>query len=179
MSADSSPTATGGGAPPPTVKKGRMALVWLIPIVAGLYGVYLGVDAYLSEGPTIKIFFDTADGLEAGKTLVKYKDVEIQPLEGVSLAPARLVPLLQPSREDEGLDPAIGKPTRGAGLDQLVDERRSARSQLLQSLPLHRRSGGRDRDPAAQRSGRAGRPARWPVLDFTWDRDEGILILRF
>ena len=37
------------------------------------------------QGPTIAISFDTADGLEAGKTKVKYKDVEVGVVEEVRL----------------------------------------------------------------------------------------------
>ena len=61
-------------------------LVWLIPIVAALVGGWLAVKAILDKGPTITITFETAEGLEAGKTKIKYKDVEVGLVQSVSLA---------------------------------------------------------------------------------------------
>jgi paraquat-inducible protein B len=52
-------------------------LVWLIPIVAALIGGWLAVKTYLDKGPEITITFKTAEGLEAGKTKIKYKDVDV------------------------------------------------------------------------------------------------------
>jgi paraquat-inducible protein B len=52
-------------------------LIWLIPIVAVLIGGWLAVKTILEQGPTITITFKTAEGLEAGKTKVKYKNIDI------------------------------------------------------------------------------------------------------
>jgi paraquat-inducible protein B len=52
-------------------------LVWLIPLIAALVGGWLAVKSVLDRGPVITISFKTAEGLEAGKTKVKFKDVEI------------------------------------------------------------------------------------------------------
>ncbi|HEY6281246.1 MAG TPA: MlaD family protein [Burkholderiales bacterium] len=54
-----------------------LQLVWVIPIVAALVGGWLAVKTILEQGPTITISFKTGEGLEAGKTKIKYKDVEI------------------------------------------------------------------------------------------------------
>jgi paraquat-inducible protein B len=51
--------------------------VWVIPIVAVLVGGWLAVQAILEKGPTITITFKTAEGLEAGKTKIKYKNIDI------------------------------------------------------------------------------------------------------
>ncbi|GGY13389.1 PqiB family protein [Paludibacterium paludis] len=51
--------------------------VWLIPVLAAAIGAWLAVHAILSRGPTITIAFKSAEGLEAGKTRIKYKDVDI------------------------------------------------------------------------------------------------------
>ena len=64
-------------------------LVWIIPIVAVLVGGWLGVRAWLERGPVITIVFKTAEGLEAGKTKIKYKDVEIGLVKTITLAPDR------------------------------------------------------------------------------------------
>ena len=43
------------------------------------------VQRYLTEGPTIRISFRAAEGIEAGKTFIKYKDVEIGKVTAVDL----------------------------------------------------------------------------------------------
>jgi paraquat-inducible protein B len=65
--------------PEPEVEKpSRMpSLVWLIPLLAALIGLTLVVRSVLEQGPTVTVSFRSADGLEPGKTKVKYKDVDI------------------------------------------------------------------------------------------------------
>ena len=64
-------------------------LVWLIPLVAALIGGWLAVKTILERGPTITISFKTAEGLEAGKTKIKYKEVEIGLVKSVTLSEDR------------------------------------------------------------------------------------------
>lgn len=67
--------------------KKSFSIVWLVPTVALLIGVWL-VYVFLSEkGPTITITFENAEGLEAGKTKIKYKNVDIGQVESISLSP--------------------------------------------------------------------------------------------
>lgn len=61
-------------------------LVWLVPLVAALIGGWLAVKSILEQGPVITIVFKNAEGLEAGKTRVKYKDVEIGLVSAVTLS---------------------------------------------------------------------------------------------
>ena len=66
--------------PKPQVKRRREwlpSLIWLIPIVAALVGVTLVARILMERGPEVVLTFKTAEGLEAGKTAVKYKDVQI------------------------------------------------------------------------------------------------------
>ena len=62
------------------------SLIWLVPIVAALIGIGMVVHNWASEGPVIEISFITAEGLEAGKTQVKYKDVVIGFVDSIRLA---------------------------------------------------------------------------------------------
>src|SRR5262244_4524158 len=64
-------------------------LIWIVPIVAVLVGGWLAVRAILERGPVITITFKTAEGLEAGKTKIKYKDVEIGLVKTVTLSTDR------------------------------------------------------------------------------------------
>ncbi|HTD02618.1 intermembrane transport protein PqiB [Undibacterium sp.] len=62
------------------------SLIWLIPIVAALVGLTLVVKTLAERGPSITISFRTADGLEAGKTKVKFKDVDIGLVQAITLS---------------------------------------------------------------------------------------------
>ena len=59
--------------------------IWLIPILAVLIGLSLVVKGIIDKGPTITIAFKSGEGLEAGKTHVKYKDMEIGLVKAISL----------------------------------------------------------------------------------------------
>ena len=65
----------------------RISVVWIIPILAAAVALGIAVQRILSEGPTITIVFKAAEGLEAGKTLVEYKDVSIGQVTAVRLSP--------------------------------------------------------------------------------------------
>ncbi|MGF6572452.1 paraquat-inducible protein B [Paraburkholderia fungorum] len=64
----------------------RMQLVWLVPIVAVLIGGWLATKAILERGEKVTISFKTGEGLEAGKTKLKFKDVDIGVVETVNLS---------------------------------------------------------------------------------------------
>ena len=58
-------------------RKKQISIVWLIPIVAVLIGGWLAYKGLSEKGPVVTITFESAEGLEAGKTQLKYKDVKI------------------------------------------------------------------------------------------------------
>jgi paraquat-inducible protein B len=58
-------------------KKKQFSIVWVVPIVAILIGGWLAYKGLSEKGPMVTISFESADGLEAGKTKVRYKDVEV------------------------------------------------------------------------------------------------------
>jgi paraquat-inducible protein B len=78
----------GGNLPEPVVKHRRFnaSWIWLVPAVAALVGLSLVINAWRQQGPTISISFQTAQGLESGKTVVKYKDVVIGKVTGIRLS---------------------------------------------------------------------------------------------
>jgi len=68
-------------------KKGtRISVVWIIPILAAVVAAGIAIQRIMSEGPTINIVFKAAEGLEAGKTFIKYKDVNIGQVTAVKLS---------------------------------------------------------------------------------------------
>ena len=66
--------------------RSRMPIVWLIPLVALFVGAWLAYKAWSETGPIITISFKTAEGLEAGKTKIKYKNVEIGQIQSIELS---------------------------------------------------------------------------------------------
>jgi paraquat-inducible protein B len=81
----------GEGLPEPVVRRRRVnaSLIWLVPIVAALIGLSLVISAWMQQGPTISISFQSAEGLDPGKTVVKYKDVVIGKVTTIRLSPDR------------------------------------------------------------------------------------------
>ncbi|MES2580313.1 MAG: MlaD family protein [Pseudomonadota bacterium] len=65
------------------------SLVWLIPILAAVIGIALMVKVLVDRGPVITISFRTGEGLEAGKTKVKYKEVDIGEVQTITLSKDR------------------------------------------------------------------------------------------
>ncbi len=89
-----------GNSPPPSLdgipkahvarrKRRQISLVWIIPIVAVVIGLYLVVHAMRTKGPITEIRFKTAEGLEAGKTKIKYKNVDIGTVQTIRLGPEK------------------------------------------------------------------------------------------
>ena len=67
-------------------KRMRISIVWIIPILAAVVAVGIAIQRIRSEGPTITISFKAAQGIEAGKTFIKYKDVSIGQVTAVELS---------------------------------------------------------------------------------------------
>ncbi|MEV8645996.1 MlaD family protein, partial [Mesorhizobium ciceri] len=68
-------------------KRWTLSLVWLVPLVAAVIGLTLVARSILARGPTVTIEFKSADGLEAGKTKVKFKEVDIGVVKDIELSP--------------------------------------------------------------------------------------------
>ncbi|SAK52787.1 mammalian cell entry protein [Caballeronia hypogeia] len=67
-------------------KRWRIPWVWVVPAIAVIIGIWLAVQAVLAQGPTVTITFKTGEGLEAGKTKIKFKDVDIGLVKSVALS---------------------------------------------------------------------------------------------
>lgn len=92
-------------------RRRSFSLVWLIPLVAVLIGGWLVVKALREKGPEITIAFRSAEGLEAGKTRIKYKDVAIGLVEEISLSPDLTGVVVRVSL-DPGSEPFLTEKTR-------------------------------------------------------------------
>jgi paraquat-inducible protein B len=67
-------------------RRTRVSVIWIIPILAAVVAVGIAVNRIMKEGPTITIVFRAAEGIEAGKTFIKYKDVKIGQVTKVELS---------------------------------------------------------------------------------------------
>ncbi len=61
-------------------------LVWIVPIIAAAIAGWLVIKTIREKGPTITITFKTAEGLEAGKTKVAYKNVDIGRVKAIEVS---------------------------------------------------------------------------------------------
>ena len=85
MTQESSNHETPAAIPQAVVKtKKSFSIVWLVPLVAILIGGGLIYKAVTEKGPEITISFKSAEGLEAEKTKIKYKDIEIGQVTGIT-----------------------------------------------------------------------------------------------
>ena len=97
-------------------------VVWLLPLVALLVGGWLFYKTMSEKGPEIRISFETAEGIEAGKTQIKFRDVTVGKVENVEIADDLKTVVLTATME-AGTDPYLTdasrfwvvKPRIGAG----------------------------------------------------------------
>lgn len=58
-------------------KSKGFSAIWVIPIVAAVIGGWMVFQNLLQEKPVVEVAFKNAAGIEAGKTLVKFRDITI------------------------------------------------------------------------------------------------------
>ncbi len=67
----------------------RLPLVWIVPLIAVVAGIVVVIQQTLAQGPRIDITFLGADGIEANKTKIRYKDVDIGDVTGIHVSKDR------------------------------------------------------------------------------------------
>ncbi|MBF0422036.1 MAG: MCE family protein [Magnetococcales bacterium] len=73
--------------PDPVIRRGSsFSKFWLIPMVVALVAVWLVSVTLGSRGPMVVITFTSAEGIEAGKTKVRHKAVDVGRVEAVRLS---------------------------------------------------------------------------------------------
>jgi paraquat-inducible protein B len=70
-----------------TRRSRRISVIWVIPLVAVAIGGWLAWDTWSKEGPTIRISFDSGEGLQAGQSQLKYKDIVFGTVKSLELSP--------------------------------------------------------------------------------------------
>ena len=70
-----------------THRSRRVSIIWIVPLVAVAIGAWLAWDTLSKEGPTIKVTFDSGEGLQAGQSQLKYKDIVFGTVKRLTLTP--------------------------------------------------------------------------------------------
>jgi paraquat-inducible protein B len=70
----------------PSISSGRkFSAVWIIPLLALVIGLSMAAHNVMTQGPTITLDFETAEGLQKGKTKIRLLNVDIGLVEDVVL----------------------------------------------------------------------------------------------
>jgi len=77
------------------------SLVWLIPLLTALIGGWLIYKTLADKGPALTVSFKHAEGIEVGKTRIKYKSLDIGVVEGLRFSEdfARVLVLARLNKE--------------------------------------------------------------------------------
>ena len=80
---ESSPATTGMGHAT-VARRRRISLVWAIPFVTLLVGLWLAWDTLSRRGPTIEVTLDGAEGLVAGQSHVQHLGIDLGMVQTVA-----------------------------------------------------------------------------------------------
>ena len=88
-----------------TRRSRRLSAIWLLPVIAVAIGVWLAWDTLSKEGPTVTISFETAEGLQAGQSQLKYRDIQLGTVHSLALSPdhSRVMVTVATTRQVEPL----------------------------------------------------------------------------
>ncbi len=95
----------------PVAKRRRFPFVWLVPLVALAIALSMVWRTWIDHGPRITLRFAAGNGVEAGKTQVKYRDVVVGRVEDVSFSDDFSEVIFEVQME-KGLDPLLTDQTR-------------------------------------------------------------------
>lgn len=70
-----------------TASQWQHRLFWLIPVAAVGIAAWLIYAEVIDKGPTLHIYFDNAEGLQAGKSQMKFRGVQIGNVDTLELTP--------------------------------------------------------------------------------------------
>lgn len=75
----------------------KISLIWLVPLIALILGIWIAGKSIMQSGPSVEITFLTAEGLEAGKTKIRYKNVDIGEVTSINISSDRSKILVEAS----------------------------------------------------------------------------------
>ncbi|WP_042013615.1 intermembrane transport protein PqiB [Aeromonas fluvialis] len=62
------------------------AAIWMVPLLALVIGIWMLFQHWYSQGPSFTLTVATAEGIVAGKTVIRSRDVEVGRIETVGLS---------------------------------------------------------------------------------------------
>lgn len=68
------------------IKSDRISAIWIIPIVTLIIGVWMVYSHFAGQGTTITLLAHDANGIIAGKTVIKSRSVDVGIVESVTLS---------------------------------------------------------------------------------------------
>jgi paraquat-inducible protein B len=79
--------------------------MWLIPLLAIAIGAWLAWDTLSKRGPTITLSFESAEGLQAGQSQLRFKDIILGTVKSLDLTPdhTRVSVVIETTRQAEPL----------------------------------------------------------------------------
>jgi len=63
----------------------KLPFIWILPIIALISAILMVYQTEFNKGPLITIEFDNAEGLQAGKTRIKSRSVDVGTVETIAL----------------------------------------------------------------------------------------------
>jgi len=92
-------------------KRKAISTVWIVPIVALIVGAWLIIHNIKEKGPEIQIVFKSAEGVQADKTVLKYKDIEIGKVTNVNFT-ADLSSVIVTAEMKKNMEPYLTEKSR-------------------------------------------------------------------
>ena len=86
--------------------------IWIVPIVAILIAGWIAMKHFLERGPTVTIQFQSAEGIEPGKTRIKHKAVDVGVVRAVRLSRDLKVAIVTAELDRYAADRFLAEDTR-------------------------------------------------------------------
>lgn len=96
---------------PKSDRRRHISLAWLLPILAAVIGAYLAYRTLSQRGPEIVILFENAESIEAGRTKIKHKNVDVGDVTSIRLS-RDLKKVLVSARMAREIAPYLNQHTR-------------------------------------------------------------------
>lgn len=84
----------------------RVSLVWLVPVLALAVTLGVAYQNYAERGVLVSIIFENANGIKAGETVIRYRDVDVGVVEGVEFDQS-LNDVIVSARIDQNIAPYL------------------------------------------------------------------------
>jgi paraquat-inducible protein B len=88
-----------------TRRSRRVSIIWIVPLLALAIGGWLAWDTLSKQGPNITISFESGEGLQAGQSQLKYKEIVFGTVKSLTLNRdhSRVVATVATTRQAEPL----------------------------------------------------------------------------